>query len=114
MTSFARIFNPSSENETVAETLLVETLKTAEKMLFRYGLATLIAISLVVWLAVSVSAKLDKVIDSNTDVQQLLKQHMTETAFYSQATCFNVAGDNPIAASRCIMPQPAVTRAGLR
>lgn len=67
-----------------------------ERVLSRYGLATVIALFLVWWLTSGVTTSL-------ASVQQSLHDHVTETTFYLHAICVNAAQDEGQRAN-CVPP----------
>lgn len=55
-----------------------------ERMLGRYGLATLLALGLTIWLVNTVSADI-------SDIRRQLSTHVTETNIYLRQICINTA-----------------------
>lgn len=83
-------------NEPEPSPLPTLAMQAAERVLTKQGLATVLAISLVWWMAHDVSGAV-------RNIQQKLDAHITETAFYLRSICFNTATDEGQRAG-CIPP----------
>lgn len=68
----------------MAEMVLEKLTHDVLRILFRYGLATVIALGLVVWIAFSVSFDIRR-------MREDLSTHSMETSFYARQTCINTA-----------------------
>lgn len=66
------------------ETVIAEGMKRAESVLFKYGVATLIAVGLTSWLALSATNTLNSINDKITT-------HIQETGFYMRQVCINTS-----------------------
>lgn len=68
-----------------------------ERILGKYGLATVIALGLTAWLASNVSGQVSK-------VRETLDLHVSETNFYLRQVCINTA-QNEGQRAGCIPPR---------
>ena len=70
----------------------------AERILTKYGLATLLALAFFYWITSDVSGTM-------RDIREQLNGHVTETTFYLRQVCLNTA-QNEAQRAACI-PQPS-------
>lgn len=67
-----------------------------ERVLAKYGLATVLALALVYWLTTEVTGRM-------TRMEERIDGHISDTTYYLRAICLNVAKDE-VARAGCIPP----------
>lgn len=75
----------------MSDTPTTVAVKSLESALAKYGLATVIALGLTSWLALSVSADLRALSADLRGVKDELTVHMIDSVFYMRQVCLNTA-----------------------
>ena len=85
-----------------------EILSRSEKVLFRYGLATVLSLGLVGFLALVVWQEMQSIHGDVRDINQLLLLHERENYYLLRGICFGVHADNVAAKEACNPPMNVI------